>query len=233
MGKTYSIGVMGGDGTGPEVTAEAVKVLGAVSQKCGFKLDYTDYDFGGERYMKTGETLPDSAIEDFKKHDAILLGAIGHPDVAPGILEKGILLKARFALDQYVNLRPIKLYPGVDTPLKDKTADDIDFVVVRENTEDLYSGTGGFTHKGTDMEVAVQSSVYTRKGVERALRFAFEYAQKRNSKKSWSYIKMYLIFFFLKERKEVFLWYLLLSLILLLLFFVIKMFLKILHFFSS
>ena len=185
MGKTYSIGVMGGDGTGPEVTVEAVKVLNAVSQKCGFKLDYTDYDFGGERYMKTGETLPDSAIEDFKKHDAILLGAIGHPDVAPGILEKGILLKARFALDQYVNLRPIKLYPGVDTPLKDKTADDIDFVVVRENTEDLYSGTGGFTHKGTDMEVAVQSSVYTRKGVERALRFAFEYAQKRNSKKSW------------------------------------------------
>jgi 3-isopropylmalate dehydrogenase len=185
MGKTYNIGVMPGDGTGPEVTAEAVKVLDAVSEKCGFKLSYTDYDFGGERYKKTGETLPDSAIEELKKHDAILLGAIGHPDVKPGILEKGILLKARFALDQYINLRPVKLYPNVYTPLKDKTEEDIDFVVIRENTEDLYSGTGGFTHKGTDMEVAVQSAVYTRKGVDRALRFAFEYAKKRNAKKTW------------------------------------------------
>ena len=183
MGKTYNIGVMPGDGTGPEVTVEAVKVLDAISRKCGLKLNYTEYDFGGERYKKTGETLPDSAIDEFKKHDAILLGAIGHPDVKPGILEKGILLKARFALDQYINLRPVKLYPNVYTPLKDKTEEDIDFVVIRENTEDLYSGTGGFTHKGTDMEVAVQSSVYTRKGVDRALRFAFEYAKKRNAKK--------------------------------------------------
>jgi 3-isopropylmalate dehydrogenase len=180
MGKTYKIAVMGGDGTGPEVVAEGLKVLKAAAPKFGVKFDLTSYDFGGERYKRTGETLPDSAIEELKKFDAIYLGAIGHPDVAPGILEKGILLNLRFALDQYVNLRPVKLYENVWTPLKDKGPKDIDFVVVRENTEGLYVGTGGFLKKGTKDEVATQVSINTRKGVERCIRYAFEYTKKRN-----------------------------------------------------
>ncbi|MFC1767275.1 3-isopropylmalate dehydrogenase [Candidatus Margulisiibacteriota bacterium] len=183
MSKSYKIALMGGDGTGPEVLAEGVKVLKAVSTKYGIKFNFTEFDFGGERYKKTGETLPDSAIEDLKKFDAIYLGAIGHPDVAPGILEKGILLKARFAMDQYINLRPVKLYENVWTPLKDKGPKDIDFVVVRENTEGLYVGTGGYLKKGTKDEVATQVSINTRKGVERCLRYAFEYTRKRNKRK--------------------------------------------------
>ncbi|MGB2866491.1 MAG: 3-isopropylmalate dehydrogenase [Sedimentisphaerales bacterium] len=179
---TYKIAVMPGDGTGPEVTAEAVKVIKAAAAKFGFKVDLTEFDFGGERYKRTGETLPDSGVEELRQFDAILLGAIGHPDVAPGILEKGILLKARFELDQYINLRPVKLYPGVETPIKDKGPDDIDFVVVRENTGDLYTGTGGFTMKGTPHEVAVQSAVYTRFQVDRCLKYAFEYARKHGKK---------------------------------------------------
>jgi 3-isopropylmalate dehydrogenase len=179
---TYKIAVMGGDGTGPEVTVEAVKVMEAAAAKFGFKVDMTDFDFGGERYMKTGETLPDSGVEDLRQFDSILLGAIGHPDVAPGILEKGILLKARFELDQYINLRPVKLFPGVECPLKDKKPEDIDYVVVRENTGDAYTGAGGFTLKGTPNEVAVQSSVYNRFQVDRALKYAFEYAQKHGKK---------------------------------------------------
>jgi 3-isopropylmalate dehydrogenase len=182
VAKTYNIAVIPGDGTGPEVTIEAVKVLKAAAGVFGFKVDLTVFDFGGERFKKTGETLPDSAIEELRKFDAILLGAIGHPDVPPGILEKGILLKARFELDQYINLRPVKLYPGVDTPLKNKGPKDIDFVVVRENTGDLYTGTGGFTMKGTPNEVAVQSAVYTRFQVDRCLRYAFEYARKYGKK---------------------------------------------------
>ena len=179
---TYKIAVMPGDGTGPEVTVEAVKVLKAAAAKFGFKLDLTEFDFGGERWKRTGETLPDSGVEELRKFDSILLGAIGHPDVAPGILEKGILLKARFELDQYINLRPVKLYPGVETPIKDKGPDDIDFVVVRENTGDLYTGTGGFTMKGTPQEVAVQSAVYNRFQVDRCLKYAFEYARKHGKK---------------------------------------------------
>jgi 3-isopropylmalate dehydrogenase len=178
----YKIAVIAGDGTGPEVTVEAVKVLKTAADKFNFKLDFTEFDFGGERYKKTGETLPDSAVDELRKFDAILLGAIGHPDVAPGILEKGILLKARFELDQYVNLRPVKLFPGVDCPLKDKGPEDIDYVVVRENTGDLYTGTGGFTMKGTPQEVAVQSAVYNRFQVDRCLRYAFEYARKHGKK---------------------------------------------------
>ncbi|HNY28840.1 MAG TPA: 3-isopropylmalate dehydrogenase [Candidatus Sumerlaeota bacterium] len=185
MSKTYRIAVMPGDGTGPEVTAEAVKVLKVAADKFGFKVDLTDYDFGGERYKRTGETLPDSAIEELRGYDSILLGAIGHPDVKPGILEKGILLKARFALDQYINLRPVRLYPGVETPLKDAKPEDINFVVVRENTEDAYAGMGGVVHYGTSNEVATQTAVYTRAGVERAIRYAFECAKKRNAKKPW------------------------------------------------
>lgn len=180
MPKTYKIAVIGGDGTGPEVVAEGIKVLNSASKKYKFKLDYTYFDFGGDRYLKTGEVLPDSAIEDLKKFNAIYLGAIGHPDVKPGILEKGILLKIRFGLDQYINLRPVKLYPGVDCPLKDKKPEDIDFVVVRENTEGLYTGVGGFHKRGTSEEVATQVSINTRKGVERCIRYAFEYAKKRN-----------------------------------------------------
>ena len=182
MAKCYKIAVMPGDGTGPEVTAEAVKVLKAAADKFGFKFDMTNFDFGGDRYLKTGETLPDSAIEEFKKFDAILLGAIGHPDVAPGILEKGILLKARFALDQYINLRPVRLFPGVETPLKDKGPDDINYVVVRENSGDLYTGAGGFTMKDTPHEVAIQSAVYSRFQVDRCLKYAFEYARKYGKK---------------------------------------------------
>jgi 3-isopropylmalate dehydrogenase len=179
---TYKIAVIPGDGTGPEVIAEAVKVLKATANKFKFKVDLTHFDFGGERYKRTGETLPDSAVEELRKFDAILLGAIGHPDVAPGILEKGILLKARFELDQYINLRPVKLYPGVETPIKGKGPADIDFVVVRENTGDAYTGTGGFTMKGTPHEVAVQSAVYSRFQVDRCLKYAFEYARKHGKK---------------------------------------------------
>jgi len=181
--KSYDIAVIPGDGTGPEVIAEGIKALGAASKKFGFKLNYTTYDLGGERYLRTGETLPDSVLEELKKFHAIYLGAIGHPDVKPGILEKGILLTLRFKLDQYINLRPVKLYPGVDCPLKDKKPEDIDFVVVRENTEGLYAGAGGFLKKGTPDEVATQESINTRKGVERCLKFAFEFTRKRNRDK--------------------------------------------------
>ncbi|MDA8155831.1 MAG: 3-isopropylmalate dehydrogenase [Actinomycetota bacterium] len=178
--KSYKIAVIPGDGTGPEVVAEGVKVLDAVSSKFGFKNEYTHFDFGGNRYLKTGEVLPASAINDLKQFDAIFLGAIGHPDVKPGILEKGILLEIRFKLDQYINLRPVKLYPGVECPLKDKTTKDIDFVVIRENSEGLYAGAGGVLKKGTPDEVATQESINTRKGVERCLRYAFELTKKRN-----------------------------------------------------
>ncbi|PXF57112.1 MAG: 3-isopropylmalate dehydrogenase [Deltaproteobacteria bacterium] len=179
----HKIAVIPGDGTGPEVITEGIKVLNAASDRFGFELDFTWYDYGGERYLQTGEVLPEGAVEDLKQYKAIYLGAIGHPDVKPGILEKGILLALRFALDQYINLRPVILYPGVDTPLKDKGPEDIDFVVVRENTEGLYAGAGGALKKGTPDEVAVQESINTRKGVERCIRFAFEYCKRRNQKK--------------------------------------------------
>jgi len=177
--KTYNIAVLPGDGTGPEVVNEGVKVLNAASNKFGIKFNFEWFDFGGDRYLRTGEILPDSAIEELKKFDSIFLGAIGHPDVKPGILEKGILLKLRFDLDQYINLRPVKLYPGVPTPLKDKGPEHIDYIVVRENVGGLYTGIGGFTMKGTKDEVAVQSMVYNRMQVERCLRYAFEYTRKR------------------------------------------------------
>ncbi len=184
MSKTYKIAVLPGDGTGPEVVREGVKVLKAASSKFNFKLNLTEYDFGGDRYLRTGEVLPASAADELRKHDSIFLGAIGHPDVKPGILEKGILLKLRFDLDQYINLRPVKLYPGVETPLKNKGPDDIDYVVVRENTGDLYTGVGGFTLKGTPNEVAMQTSVYNRFQVDRCLRYAFQLARRRNKRKT-------------------------------------------------
>ena len=183
MSKTYQIGVIPGDGTGPEVIAEGLRVLKAVSEKMGIKYNLIHYDYGGERYLRSGETLPDFAINELRQLDAIYLGAIGHPEVKPGILEKEILLKMRFSLDLFINLRPVRLYPGVDTPLKDKGPEQIDFVVVRENTEGLYTGSGGFLKKGTPDEIAIQESVNTRKGVERCLRFAFDYCEKRNRKK--------------------------------------------------
>ena len=180
---TYNIGVIPGDGTGPEVVAEGIKVLDAVSSKLGFSLKYTYYDLGGERYLKTGETLPSGVVNELRQFDGLYLGAIGHPDVKPGILEKEILLSIRFQLDQYINFRPVKLYEGVDTPLKNKGPKEIDFVVVRENTEGLYTGAGGVLRKGTKDEVAIQESINTRKGAERCIRFAFDYTKKRNKNK--------------------------------------------------
>lgn len=182
--KSYKIAVLPGDGTGPEVVNEGVKVLKAASKKFGFTLNFQTFDFGGDRYLRTGEVLPESAADDLKKFDAIFLGAIGHPDVKPGILEKGILLKLRFDLDQYINLRPVKLFPGVPTPLKDKGPEHIDYVVVRENSGDVYTGMGGIMMKGTPDEVAIQNMVYSRMQVERCLRYAFDFTRKRNRRKT-------------------------------------------------
>jgi 3-isopropylmalate dehydrogenase len=183
MSKTFQIAVLPGDGTGPEVVAEGIKVLKALEKQGEGPFHFTYFDLGGERYLKTGDILPDPELAALQKMDAIFLGAIGHPGVKPGILEKGLLLRLRFELDQYINLRPVVLYPGVDTPLKNKRPEDIDFVVVRENTEGLYAGAGGCLKKGTADEVAVQESVNTRKGVERCIRFAFDLCRKRNKKK--------------------------------------------------
>ncbi len=180
---TLKVAVIGGDGTGPEVVAEGVKVLRAIAKLEGIACETQDFDLGGERYLKTGEILPDSVFEELAGFRTILLGAVGHPDVAPGILEKGLLLDLRFRFDQYINLRPVQLYPGVETPLAGKGPDDIDFVVVRENTEDLYAGVGGFLKKHTADEVAIQTAIYTRKGCERCFRWAFEYTRKRNKRK--------------------------------------------------
>ncbi|MBM4330568.1 MAG: 3-isopropylmalate dehydrogenase [Deltaproteobacteria bacterium] len=177
---TYKIAVLPGDGTGPEVVDEGLKVLKAVAAKENFKMDFHFYDLGGERYLKTGEVLPESVLKELKAVQVIFLGAIGHPQVKSGILEQGILLRLRFTLDQYINLRPVKLYPGVDTPLKDKGPEHINFVIIRENTEGLYTGAGGFLKKGTPDEIAVQESINTRKGVERCLRYGFELCLKRN-----------------------------------------------------
>jgi 3-isopropylmalate dehydrogenase len=183
MSVTYRIAVVPGDGTGPEVIEQALRVLDAAEKIFGFSTSREVYPFGGEHFLETGEALPDSAVDEFRQANAILLGAIGHPAVKPGVLEQGILLRLRFALDQYVNLRPVRLYPGVETPLKDKGPEHIDFVVVRENTEGLYSGAGGFLRRGTPDEVAIQESVNTRNGVERCLRFAFEHCRKRGGRK--------------------------------------------------
>ncbi|MCH7483708.1 MAG: 3-isopropylmalate dehydrogenase [Chloroflexi bacterium] len=181
--RSYKIAVLPGDGTGPEVVREGLKALEAAAAKTGFRYDLEHYDLGGDRYLSTGEILPDSTLEELRGFDAIFLGAIGHPEVKPGILEKGLLLRLRFELDQYINLRPVKLYPNVDCPLKDKGPEEIDFVVVRENTEGLYSGMGGFQYKGTPQEVSTQIHMTTRFGAERAIRFAFDLTRKRNKDK--------------------------------------------------
>jgi 3-isopropylmalate dehydrogenase len=179
----YKIAVIAGDGTGPEVVREGLKVLEAASKKYAFAYETKTFDFSGERYLKTGKTIEDKDIEELRKYSAIYLGAVGHPEVKPGILETGVLLKLRFSLNQYINLRPVKLYNADFCPLKDKKPADVDFVVVRENSEGLYKGMGEFQNKGTQDEVAIQISHNTRKGVERCIRYAFEYCKKRNRKK--------------------------------------------------
>ena len=180
-----SIAVIKGDGTGPEVINEALKVLSACQTHYQLSFQTTDFNFDGTRYLKEGKILSDSEVSELKKYDAILLGAIGHPDIKPGILEKGILLKLRFDLDQYINLRPVKLYPNVSTPLKSIDPKNCDYVVIRENTGGLYTGNGGFSMKNTADEVATQLMIYTRKQVERCIRYAFDYTIKRHKKKPW------------------------------------------------
>lgn len=187
--KSYNIAVLPGDGTGPEVIAEGLKVVNAAATKFGFKLNLQSFDFGGERYLRTGEILPDSAIGEMKKFDAIYLGAIGHPQVKPGILEKGILLRMRFELDQYINLRPVRLLPGVETPLLGKGPEHIDYTVVRENSGGVYTGMGGVMMKGTADEVAVQEMVYNRHQVERCVRYAFQLCRDLHKSNPWRWLK--------------------------------------------
>ncbi|HAV43255.1 TPA: 3-isopropylmalate dehydrogenase [bacterium] len=178
----YKIAVIPGDGVGPEVIAEGVKAVRRVGELTNTNYEFIEYNLGGEYYLETGEVLPESILKELKEMDAIYLGAIGHPEVKPGILERGLLLRIRFELDQYINLRPIKLYPGVYTPIKDKGPEEIDFIVVRENTEGLYAGIGGSLKRGTPDEVAMQEMVYTRKGTERCIRYAYGLAQKRRKR---------------------------------------------------
>ena len=175
------IAVIAGDGTGQEVVREALKVLDHVAPSVGLTFETKAFDFGADRYNKTGSVIKDAEVDELRQYDAIFLGAVGHPSVKPGILEKGLLLRLRFDLDQYINLRPVKLYPGVETPLKDKGPDDIDFVCVRENTEDLYCGNGGIARKGTAQEISTQEMITTRFGVERCLRYAFDLARSRKA----------------------------------------------------
>src|SRR5918994_1377050 len=174
----HTVGVIRGDGTGPEVVGEALKVLEALD--VGTEL--VDFDLGAERYLRTGEVLPDEELERLRPMDAVLLGAVGDPRVRPGILERDLLLRIRFELDQYVNLRPIVRYPGVETLVPSHGEDDVNLVVVRENSEGVYTGAGGFHRKGTPHEVAVQESINTRHGVERIVRYAFELASTRRRK---------------------------------------------------
>ena len=175
------LAVIGGDGIGPEVTAEALKVLRAAAPDVTFAV--TDYDLGARRWHRTGETLPDTVLEEIRGHDAILLGAVGDPSVPSGVLERGLLLRLRFELDHYVNLRPVRLYPGVASPLAKGSPETIDMVVVREGTEGPYTGAGGFMRRGTPEELATQESLNTRFGVERVARYAFDQAMARPRKK--------------------------------------------------
>jgi 3-isopropylmalate dehydrogenase len=176
---SYNIGVISGDGIGPEVLAEGLKVLEAVAAGAGFDYRLVEYPYSGAYYLKTKELVPDAVIDEWRTLDAVLLGAIGHPDVEPGLVERSVILGLRFGLDLYINLRPIKLYAEHLCPLKTTQPSDIDFVVVRENTEGLYSQIGGHLKKGTPDEVALVNGVYTWKGCERASRYAFELARDR------------------------------------------------------
>jgi 3-isopropylmalate dehydrogenase len=177
--KTYSIGVIAGDGIGPEVTREGLKTLQVVAEKNDFQIDTIEYPYSGTHYLKTKELVPEQVIEEWRSLDAVLLGAIGHPDVEPGLVERSVILGLRFGLDLYINLRPIKLYAEHLCPLKNKRPEHVDFVVVRENTEGLYAQIGGHLKRGTPDEVALLNGVYTWKGCERAVRYAFELAQQR------------------------------------------------------
>ncbi len=177
--RTYNIGVIPGDGLGPEVVAEGLKVLRAVMKSEDFDCNFVKYPYSGEYYLKTKELVPERVIDEWRMLDAVFLGAIGHPDVEPGLVERSVILGLRFGLDLYINLRPIKLYAEHLCPLKAKRPEDIDFVVVRENTEGLYAQIGGYLKKGTPDEVATVTGVYTRKGVERAIRYAFILARDR------------------------------------------------------
>jgi 3-isopropylmalate dehydrogenase len=179
--RRHRIGVIPGDGTGPEVIGEASKVLDAVRED--FEVELVEFDLGADRYLRTGETLPDEDLETMRGLDAILLGAVGDPRVPPGVLERDLLLRIRFELDQFVNLRPVIRYPGVQTLVPSHTEDDVNLIVIRENSEGLYSGVGGFHRKGTPHEVAVQSSVNTRHGVERIVRYAFDHAMRRDRRR--------------------------------------------------
>jgi 3-isopropylmalate dehydrogenase len=175
----YRIAVLPCDGVGPEVVREGLRVMEAACAKHSVSFEAIYYDIGGDRYLRTGELITDTEMDELSTMDAIYLGAVGHPEVAPGVLEHGILLRLRFEFDQYINLRPVKLYPGVPCPLRDKGPEDIDFVVVRENTEDLYVGVGGTMRKGTPAEIATQTAIYTRYGTERCIRYAFGLARRR------------------------------------------------------
>ena len=182
--RTIRLAVVGGDGIGPEVTAEALKVLRTATP--GVTIDETSYDLGARRWHRTGETLPDAVLEEIRGHDAILLGAVGDPSVPSGVLERGLLLKLRFELDHYVNLRPVRLYPGVTTPLataRHNGSESVDMVVVREGTEGPYTGAGGVMRKGTPAEIASQESINTAFGVQRVARYAFEKALARPRRK--------------------------------------------------
>jgi 3-isopropylmalate dehydrogenase len=182
MTQNVKLAVIPGDGIGTEVVAEGLKILDAVAHLAGMTFERTSYDLGAKRYNATGETLPASVLAEIKEHDAILLGAVGDPSVPPGVLERGLLLAMRFELDHHVNLRPVKLFPGVATPLAGKGPEDIDFVVCREGTEGPYAGAGGTLRKGTPHEVAIEDSMNTRFGVERIIRDAFQRATRRNNK---------------------------------------------------
>ncbi len=174
------IAVIGGDGIGPEVCQQGLRCLEALAQKHGFDYQATPLPYSGQRYLDEGVVITDDEVSQLKAgYDAIYLGAVGRPGIPPGVLEQGLLLRLRFELDQYINLRPVKLYPGIQTPLANMGPDEIDFVVVRENTEDLYCGVGGFLRKGTPHEVATQEMIATRMGVERCLRYAFELCRRQ------------------------------------------------------
>lgn len=183
MSKTYRIAVIPGDGIGPEVIHEGLRVLERVAAIDGFRVEPTRYPFGADHYLKSQEVLPDSAFEEIRGHSAILLGAIGDPRIPVGYLEFGIIARLRFGLDLYVNLRPVKLYAEHLCPLKDKGPEHVDFVVVRENTEDAYAGMYGYFKKGTPDEIATQEILFTRKGVERVMRYAFDLARRRGKTK--------------------------------------------------
>ncbi|MGL4511850.1 MAG: 3-isopropylmalate dehydrogenase [Lacipirellulaceae bacterium] len=187
MSRSLKLAVVAGDGIGPEVVGAALEVLKAAAPACGLAFEAADFPFSARHYLDTGHVLSDDDVATLRGYDAILLGAVGglpnDPRLAGGVIEKGILLKLRFDLDQYINLRPVQLYPGIETPLKNKSAKDIDLVVVRENTEDLYCGVGGFVRKGTPQELSTQTMISTRFGVERCVRYAFELARTRPRKK--------------------------------------------------